>query len=104
MFAKQFSTRSLEAESFRKKFGDVRLFRASRALKKYRGIRPELVNHLPACTTGRARYPMIIRYSNGFDFNFRTEFCDSRKDCRPLRAIRHSVRGILHITAGKNSS
>ena len=82
MFAGQLSIRSLEAESFRQKLRDVCLFRASRALKKYSRIWPELVDHLPARATGRASNPVIIRHGDGFDFNFRAEFRNCRKNSK----------------------
>src|ERR1700687_6014316 len=60
MFPAEMSSGSLEAESFGKKFGDVRLLWAGRALKKNGRVGAELINYLPARPAGRARYTVVV--------------------------------------------
>src|SRR6516165_10391542 len=92
---------SLEAESFWKKFGNVRLRGTIDAFEEHRCIGPELVDHLPARTARRARHSTIVRHSDGLDFDLRSQFSHGREDRRALGTVRHAIRSILHIAAGK---
>jgi hypothetical protein len=61
---------SLEPESFRKKFLDVRLLRAVCALKEDGCVWPEFINHLPTRAAWGTGDSMIVgdRYRPDFDF------------------------------------
>src|SRR5579862_3357676 len=95
---------SLETESFGKKFGDVRLLGSSGALKENCCIRPEFVNHLPACPAWRTCDTVIIRHRDGLNLNLRAQFSHGRENRSPLGAVRHSIRSIFYVTSGKDSA
>src|SRR5208282_6778490 len=104
MFGFPWRLGSLETKSFRKKFGDVRLLRPVRALKKYCRVGSELEDHLPAGSAGRAGNAVIIGDGYGSNFNLRPEFCHGGKDRGPLRAITHAIGSIFDVTAGEHFS
>src|ERR1700680_1853900 len=101
-FAALMSAGSLETESFRKKFGDVRLLRSGSALKKDSRVGAELIYHLSARTARRTRYPMIVSDGYSLNFNLGARLGDRGEDCGSFRAIRHSIRGVLHVAARKD--
>jgi hypothetical protein len=93
---------SLEAEPFRKKFGDVSLLGATRALKKDRGVGAEFVDDLAASAAGRAGHALIVDDADGADFNFGTEFGNGGEDGGPLGAVAESVGGVFNVASGKD--
>ena len=69
------------------------------ALKQYRSLRTEFINHLTAGAARRTWHPMVIDYRNSPNLDLWPELRDGGKNCGPLRAVRHPIRSILHIAA-----
>lgn len=80
----------------------MRLLRPGRTLKENNRFGAELVDDLAARPARRTRDPMIIGDGDCLNLNLRTQLGDSSEDCRPLGAVGHSVRGVLHIATGKD--
>src|ERR1700719_1328036 len=95
---------SLEPESFRKKFLDVRLLGAVCTLKEHGCVWPELVNHLATRATWGTGDSMIIGHRDRSDFDFWPQFGYRSEDRCALRAIGHTVGRVLHIATGENSA
>src|SRR6516225_8658876 len=95
---------SPEAESFRKKFFNVCLLGAVRALKEHGRVRAKLINHLPARATGRTGDTVIVRNGDSLNLNLRTKFSNGGEDRCTLCAVAHSVRGILDVATRKDLS
>jgi len=74
------------------------------ALEEHGGVGAELVNHLAACAAGRTRHSPVVDYRNRQDLNLWTKLCHGRENRSTLGAVGHSVGGIFHIAARKNST
>jgi len=82
----------------------VTLFGSVRAFVENCRIGAKLVDHLATRATRGARDTMVIRYRNRPNFHLRSKFRHCGEDRRPLGAIGHSVRSILHIAAREDLS
>src|SRR5262245_20933074 len=91
--------RSLEAESFRKKFLNVCFLGTVSALKEHGGVGAELINDLPTRATGRTGHAAVVRQGNSLDLDGGTEFGNGGEDRRTLGAVGHAVRRILDVAA-----
>src|SRR5208282_2190547 len=93
---------SLEAESFRKKFGDVRLPGAVCPLKENGGVRAEFVNYLPASSAGRTRDSVVVGDGDGANLDLGAQRGYRRENRGTFGAVGHAVRSVLDIAAGEN--
>src|SRR5205807_708808 len=88
---------SLEAESFRKQFGDVSLLRSLCSLEEDRRVGPKFINDLAARPARRTRHSPIVDDRDRPDLDLGAKLRDCRENRGSLRAVAHSVGGILHI-------
>ena len=72
------------------------------ALEEYDCIWTKLVDHLAACSTGRAGNAVIVDDGNRCDFELGTEFGHGCEDGGALGAVGHAVRGVLDVATRKD--
>jgi hypothetical protein len=80
----------------------MRLLLTLGALEKPRGVGTEFVNHLAASPAGRAGNSMIVDDRDRAYFELWAELGNRREDGGALRAVRHPVGSVLHVTTGKH--
>src|SRR5579862_1403036 len=96
------SSESLEAKTLGQEFSDVAFLVAVRALIENDRVRAELVDDLAACAARRAGNVLSIRHGNSEDSKSRTRLRDCAEDCSAFSTVRHSIRRVFDVAAGKN--
>src|ERR1700722_8605688 len=104
MFGEQTLLDSLEAESFRKQLRDVGLLWSGGPLEKDGRVGTELVDHLAAGAARGAGDAVIIGDGDGTNLDLRAQCGHCGKNRSALGAVRHAIRSIFHVAAGKDFS